>query len=220
MAEVKSEEPVAMAIEVIIDNSGSMGMCKDAVVEGLNEFIAQLATAILPAQLGVTLFDDVLRRSLVDGVMVSKGPRIPKGSYTPNHGTENIAHSVIQALETRLAPINARQKALVVVTDGLNSSPQMAAAKKLVTQRQREGWLILWFGVYSGYHRGGGHEEHCKRQLYSYAEGLGIPKGVTFAFEDMKLNKAMPIAAQATLRFGATGDAEAAAFTDKERASV
>lgn len=211
-----TDKPVAMAIEVIIDNSGSMGNCATEVVDGLNGFIAELATAILPAQLSITLFDDVLKRTLVDKVLVSKAPRIAYHQYQPNWGTENIAHSVIQALEERLAPINARQKALVVVTDGLNSSPQMARARELVKQRQKEGWLILWLGVYNDY--GGGRDySRYKDMLVKYAKDLGIPAGVTFAFSDKKLDKGVPLAARATLRFGATNDASEASFTDEER---
>lgn len=219
---VKSDsEPVAMAIEVIIDNSGSMQNCKEHVVNGLNKFIDQLATAILPAQLSITLFDDVLKRTLVDKVLVSKCPRIRFEQYNPNWGTENIAHSVILALNERLAPINARQKALVVLTDGENVSPQMSAAKALVEQRQREGWLILWLGVYNDFPgRSEPSRQHSLERLKSYARGIGIPEGVTFAFSDQKLAKGIPAAAQATLRFGATNSVEEASFTAEERALV
>lgn len=209
------EEPEAMAIEVIIDNSGSMSNCQEKVVDGLNEFIAQLATAIIPAQLSITLFDDTLKRTIVDKVCVSKAPRISYSQYQPDWGTENIAHSVYQGLE-KLATVKARQKALVVVTDGLNHSPQMATAKALVQKRQKEGWLIVWLGVYNEYGRGD-YSRH-KTMLRDYAKGLGIPVGVTFAFSDQKLDKGMPLAAAATLRFGATESVEEAAFTKEERA--
>lgn len=211
-------EPISLAVEVIIDNSGSMNCIKEQVVDGLNEFIVQLSAAIMPAQLSITLFDEKLRRSLIDGVMIYQNPRIKHRDYDPAHGTENIAHSVIQALNTRLAPVNARYKALVVVTDGLNTSSQMAEAKKLVAKRQSEGWLILWFGVYQPGH--GSYSEHCQQKLLEYAKNLGIPEGVTFAFDCRKIDKAMPVAAQATLRFGETGDTKEAAFTAKERALV
>ena len=214
---VKKGKPVAMAVEVIIDNSGSMCNCQSQVVAGLNGFIDQLATAILPAQLSITLFDDKLKRTLVDKVLVSQNPRILEHQYRPDHGTENIAHSVHQALEERLAPINARQKALVVVTDGLNISPEMAKARALVQKRQSEGWLIVWLGVYNEYGTGRDYSYAIKK-LKQYAKDLGIPDGLTFAFADKKLDKVMPLAAHATLRFGATNDAHEAAFTEEERA--
>jgi hypothetical protein len=211
MAKMNDHED-QIAIEVIIDNSGSMAPFKGKTVDGINEFIKQLSTAILPAHLGVTLFDDVLRTSLIDGVSVADQPQIEYTDYDPRHGTENIAHSVIQALDTRLAPLKARQKVLVVMTDGLNTSPQMATAKALVTKRQSEGWLIIWLGVYVE-----AYEASYKPTLLQYAKNLGIPAGLTYAFPTEKIDKGMPLAAQVALRFICTNSSKASEFTDQER---
>ena len=213
-----AEEKITLAVEVIIDNSGSMNAIRGKVVDGVNEFLSNLTMSIFPARVGVTLFDDTLKDVLIDGVTVDREPRLKEDQYDPRWGTENIAHSVIQALDKRLAPINAYQKVLVVITDGLNSSPQMAAAKKLVRQRQSEGWLIIWLGVYMDY---GGYGAHCKKTLLDYARDLGIPEGLTFALESKKIDKAMPLAAMATLRFsGSGGDSKFAEFTPEERGVI
>lgn len=210
-----SDEKVAIAIEVIIDNSGSMQRISKKVVKGVNEFIAELASAVFPARLGVTLFDDVLRTSLIDGVSVAEAPRIQDDDYNPCHGTEDIAHSVIQGLEKRLAPVNAHQKVLVVVTDGLNRSAEMARAQALVAKRQAEGWLIIWLGVYVKEMKA-----QYKPLLLEYAKGLGIPEGMTFALATEKIDKVMPLAAHSALRFLGTGDSKAAEFTAKERGLI
>lgn len=208
-------EQVTLAVEMIVDNSGSMQVTKRAVVKGINKFIEELATAIIPARLSVMPFDDVLRKPFIDGVSVANQPRVKPEEYEPNWGTENIAHCTILGLE-RLAKAPAHHKVLVVLTDGLNSSPQMAKAKKLVAERQKEGWLILWFGVYLD-----GYEKGYKPMLLKYAEGLGIPKAVTFAVPCSKIGKAIPFAARATMRFlGHKGDVEAAGFTAEERKAV
>lgn len=209
------EEKIAIAVEVIIDDSGSMNCIKGKVVRGVNEFIAQLATAIFPARLGVSLFDDVLRTTLIDGVSVAEGPRLKGDDYDPRYGTENIAHSVIQGLEKRLAPINAHQKVLVVVTDGLNSSSEMPKAKALIAKRRGEGWLIIWLGVYVEE-----MEKAYKPALLGYAAGLGIPAGLTFALPSQKIDRAMPLAANAALRFLDSNDSKDAEFTAEERATI
>lgn len=208
-----SEEKAAIAVEVIIDNSGSMCICREQVVEGINRFIEELGTALFPARLGVTLFDTTLRRSLIDGVSVDEQPRIRIQDYNPDCGSENIAHSVILALNERLAPVNASQKVLVVLTDGLNSSPQMLAAEELIAKRMSEGWLIIWLGTYvKAYDRSHGY----KRHLLDYAKGLGIPEGLTFALPTEKINDAMPLAASVALRFFSSGGMDAK-FTPEER---
>jgi hypothetical protein len=206
----------SMAIQVIIDNSGSMAAVREEVIKGVNEFIEQLTTGVQPALLTVTLFDDVLKKNIVKGVSIAERPRVKDADYDPNWGTENIAFCVIKGLE-RLAPQKAHRKVLVVVTDGLNVSSDMAEARELVAKRQSEGWLVLWFGIYEPKYA---EVYGYKDRLASYAADLGIPKGVTFAFDCYKIDKAMPLAAKAALRFEATGSVEEAAFTDKERASI
>ena len=211
---MKKTEKVAIAVEVIIDNSGSMRCIAGQVVEGINKFIEELSTAIFPARLGVTLFDDTLRKTLIDGVSVAEQPRVRRDDYNPDHGTENIAHSVIQALDERLAPVAADQKVLVVLTDGLNKSPEMARAKALIAKRRGEGWLIVWLGVYIKEYE---HIYGYKKNLLAYAKGLGIPEGLTFALPTSKIREAMPLAASVTLRFFNSGGKDAK-FTDEERA--
>lgn len=214
--ELEKVEKAMLAVEMIIDNSGSMQCIKGKVVKGVNKFIEELASAIFPVRLGVTLFDDILRTSLIDGISVSDAPRVKEDDYNPNWGTENIAHCVIQALDKRLAPVDALHKVLVVVTDGLNRSSDMDRAKALVAKRQSEGWLIIWFGVFIEEYEGRGHG--YKKMLLDYAKGLGIPEGVTFALGSKKIDKAVPLAASATFRFMGSGcDVEAAGFTKAER---
>lgn len=205
-------EDDAIFIELILDNSGSMNAFRQETVDGVNEFINQLSTSILPAKLGVTLFDDCIRSSLIDGVLVSDGPRLKYTQYNPLWGTENIARSVIQALDRRLAPVKARQKVLVVMTDGLNTSSAMDEAREKVAKRQAEGWLIIWLGVFIE-----SMESRYKPLLLKYAKELGIPEGLTYAFPTEKIDKGMPLAAQAALRFIGSGDKKVAEFTEKER---
>lgn len=209
------EDEIQIAVEVIIDDSGSMNVIKGLVTKGVNEFINQLATAIYPARLGVSLFDDVLRTTLIDGVSVAELPQLKPDQYDPRWGTENIAHSVIQALDKRLLPLKARQKVLVVITDGLNKSSEMDKAKALITKRQSEGWLIIWLGVCME-----GYEKPYMPLLLKYAKELGIPEGLTFALPCRKIDKAMPLAAQATLRFLGSGDSKMAEFTAAERKTI
>lgn len=204
---------VTMAVEVIVDNSGSMQIIKADVVKGLNEFIAQLATALTPVTVGITLFGDTLRQTIIDGVPVYEMPRLRNTDYNPSLPTEDIAMSVIQGLEVRLAPIDAFQKVLVVITDGLNSSPSMNRAKAEIAKRQKEGWLILWLGA----DQSGGYN---KAIMDDYARRLGIPDGLIFSFNASNFSKAMPLAAQAALRFSGLGDAKAAEFTKEERAKA
>lgn len=213
---MEDEEKPILYVEAIIDNSGSMGPCQGPIVDGVNKFIRELATGIIPAIVGVTLYDDNLRRSLIDRVSVAELPQMRHRDYDPDHGTENIAECIIQALNKRLATFDAHKKVLVVLTDGMNSSPQMAAAKALVAKRRKEGWLILWLGIYAE-----GSPAYCKSGLLDYARALGLPDEVVFALPHTKFEEAMPLAAKAALRFvGSKAGTKAGSFTPEERARI
>ncbi len=217
---MKDEEKPVLYVEAIIDNSGSMHPCQGPIVDGVNKFISELATGIIPAIVGVTLYDDNLRRSLVDRVSVAELPQMHHDDYNPDHGTENIAECIIQALDKRLATFDAHKKVLVVLTDGMNHSPQMAKAKALVARRRAEGWLILWLGIYPdpGYPEG---RKAYRDGLVRYAHDLGLPDEVIFALPHTKFEEAMPLAAKAALRFvGSKAGSKAGSFTPAERKMI
>ena len=226
---MKEEEKPILYVEAIIDNSGSMDPCKEPIVGGVNKFIDELATGIIPAIVGVTLYDDNLRRSLVDRVSVAELPRMLQKDYRPNHDTENIAECIIQALNKRLATFDAHKKVLVVLTDGQNFSREMPAACELVAKRRAEGWLILWLGIYPDgkeYYPKHPKEarrmnEHNRDALVRYARDLGLPDEVIFALPHTKFEEAMPLAAKAALRFvGSKAGTKAGSFTPEERARI
>lgn len=217
---MKDEEKPILYVEAIIDNSGSMGPCKEPIVGGVNKFIRELATGIIAPVVGVTLYDDNLRASLIDRVSVAELPQVKQRDYNPCHGTENIAECIIQALEKRVATFDAHKKVLVVLTDGMNHSPQMEAANRLVAKRRAEGWLILWLGIYPEQ-----RNEECRKYfkdgLIKYAHDLGLPDEVIFALPHTKFEEAMPLAAKAALRFvGSKAGSKAGSFTPEERARI
>jgi hypothetical protein len=220
------EEKPILYVEALIDNSGSMQSSKSQVVDGVNRFINELATGIIPAVVGVTLYDDNLRRSLIDRVSVADLPQLRHSQYEPMHGTENIAECVIQGLEKRMATFDAHKKVLVMMTDGQNTSPQMAKARALVAKRRAEGWLILWLGIYPdhkdshGHERGKEYNRHYQRALVTYAKELGLPDDVIFALPHTVFAEAMPLAAKAALRFVGSKGGKAGTFTPEERARI
>jgi hypothetical protein len=217
---MKDEEKPILYVEAIIDNSGSMGPCQEPIVDGVNKFISELATGIIPAVVGVTLYDDNLRRSLIDRVSVAELPQMRHRDYNPDHGTENIAECIIQALDKRLATFDAHKKVLVVLTDGMNSSPQMEKAKRLVAKRREEGWLILWLGIYPD--RSTPAARAAPRAgLIRYANRRGLPDDVIFALPHTLFEEAMPLAAKAALRFvGSKEGSKAGTFTPEERKRI
>lgn len=209
---MKDTTKPVMAIEVILDDSGSMQMIREEVIKGVNEFIAQLATAMTPVSVSITLFERKLTRSLIDRVPVYEAPVLRFEDYNPMCGYEDIAFCVKQGLNKRLANTDAFQKVLVVITDGLNSSPSMSAARDEIAKRMKEGWLVLWLGTVHT-HSGCYNTESMKK----YAKNLGIPEGLSFFFSGENFKTVMPLAAQAALRFSGLGDMKAAEFTAEER---
>lgn len=190
------EDKTTLAVQVILDDSGSMGCIRKQVTEGLNGFLSELAKSVAPANVTITLFQDQLEGSLVKDAPVYDLPKIRKDAYNPRSATEDIAFSVKQGL-ARLEKANAHQKVLVVVTDGLNASSHMAGARAEIQKRMAEGWLVLWLGVWV--------YEDYKERLLKYARDIGIPKDLVLSFSGYDFAKVMPLVAKSALRFSASG---------------
>ena len=128
-----SRESNELAVAMVLDKSGSMGVLRDAVIEGFNDYLAELRTEPAETSLSLTLFDTRFSKMWV-GEPLDWVPPLDTFSYRPDGMTalyDAIAHTVIDT-DRRLAGEGKEHvKTLVVVmTDGLeNSSTEYDAAR-------------------------------------------------------------------------------------------
>jgi uncharacterized protein YegL len=150
----ESREGNELAVAMVLDKSGSMGVLRDAVIEGFNDYLAELRTEPAETSFWLTLFDTRFSKMWV-GEPLDRVPPLDAISYRPGGMTalyDAIAHTVIDT-DRRLAGEGKEHvKTLVVVmTDGLeNSSTEYDAARlaRLVrSYEERPNWTFVYLGA-------------------------------------------------------------------------
>lgn len=200
-----------MAVQVLLDDSGSMGVIRRPTIAALNGFMAQLATAMTPVGVSITKFGGRLGRTIVDNVPVDEMPKITANDYDPHQGTD-IGASIVEAFERRMDAMEAKQKVLVVLTDGLGAGD--LTARPMIEKRRRQGWLVIFLGAIQP------EDSAYKKVMLLTARQLGISKAMTLAFDSRNVEKIMAVAAQSVLRFAGAdigSGQKIAEFTDEER---
>lgn len=207
MAKKKAAEaPKKMHVEMVVDRSGSMNVCRDETVSGINEYLAALrAQAGVDAKVSLSLFDStgigrVWNRLSPADLTFRKDQFVP-GAMTPLF---DAIGSAVDAAEK--GAVKGELVTLVVLTDGLENASRehtKASVKALLDRKQAEGWLVIYLGANQDAFKEGG--------------AIGTMSASTMTYDVAKTAQALRSAGEATAMFAARGDVAAAAFTDEQR---
>lgn len=148
----------AVAVTMVVDESGSMAHLFDATVAGFNEYVATLKNdmADQPVYISTITFDSSAGRPTVrclqTGVELRDALTLSRHNYKPNGGTPLLdavgdAITITENVQTRY---ETTKQIVVIQTDGENNAStryNLAAIKSMVEARQARGWQFVFIGA-------------------------------------------------------------------------
>lgn len=188
-------------IEFILDETGSMSGCVNAVISGFNAFLDEQRALDTPCALTLTKFDTTgLRTPFVD-LGVGMVPYLTASTFLPNSGTN--LHDAIglrtTALAERLSTFSTRPNALVVVmTDGEENGSRtwsQHGIRELIGQHSAQGVTFAYLG--------------STPYALNVAANLGFAPGNAKQFEASRTRETFTDLARATTAYRATRTAAA-----------
>lgn len=144
-------------IAVILDESGSMEVCRDATIAGFNEFVQGQKNAQGAGEAYLTLvkFDAPQIKTVYENKHVSEAPLLDRETYTPMGGT-----NLMDAIGETLTKINRMLEShrqedrpavlVVIITDGAeNSSREFRGEqiKQMVKSAEASDWCFTFLGA-------------------------------------------------------------------------
>ena len=147
----KTKKPVL--INILIDESGSMGDCWNDTIEGFNAYIDVLKEKTPNAIVSVSTFDGRGIRKLCETVEIKDVPLLNKENYSPCASTPlydaigKIIDSGSSYIEKQKGKINSL---LVIQTDGMeNASSEHTkdSIKGLMKGMEDKGWTFVFLGA-------------------------------------------------------------------------
>jgi len=145
-------------IAVVLDESGSMGVCWDTTISGFNEFVAgQRATQDTAGKAALTLikFDAPQIHTVYADRPLDEVPALDKNTYRPNGGT-NLLDAIGEAMTSVNAALARQKKAdrpgviITIMTDGAENSSNKynnEQIKSMVKAAETKDWTFNFLGA-------------------------------------------------------------------------
>lgn len=162
----------------LIDESGSMGSNREAVVTGYNEFVAGLredAEAGKDIRATLSMFDlsggsDICRVKF-DDTPLEEVRDLTIEDYRPR-GSTPLNDALVRTLDQMGRKVAEQDKAmLIIMTDGYENASETKSdvVRQAINQREKEGWTFIYLGA--------------NQDVWAAGNEIGLgAKGQTFAF--------------------------------------
>lgn len=166
-------------VNIILDESGSMGSVESDVISGYNEYIKKLKKA-KDTRVTLTKFNTVVDIVYSD-LKVKEVENLDRTSYSPN-GFTALYDAIGQTVKKIEDKLKKDDKALVVIfTDGMdNVSKEYTKADivRIIDTKQLSGkWTFVYLGA--------------DQNAWLVSESLGITKGNTVSFDKANIKTVM-----------------------------
>lgn len=198
-----------LTVHVVLDRSGSMMSIKDDTIGSFNSYVETLAKENPKSILSLTTFasDREGIKTVIDSQLITEIEPLTDKTYVPSGGTP--LYDAIGHVVSKLSEEKAKNKALVIITDGEENSSREynnLAIKKLLEEKQKkENWLVIFLGA----------------DQDAFAEGakFGASAATTMTFKKSAggMTKGFAAAARATSSYADTSLLGSATFTTQER---
>jgi hypothetical protein len=156
-------------VSFILDETGSMVVCKEATISGFNEYIMSLKKETKNLMFTLTKFNSSKVEIKHNDVPLSKVEKLTNDNYVPSQLTPlyDAIGKTIQGMENGF---NGKTL-MVIMTDGQENDSKEFDRKKvydLVKNKQNDGWTFVFLGA----------------NIDSFAVGgsIGVPMGNTTNF--------------------------------------
>ena len=151
MRKKKVELKEKLNIRLVLDRSGSMNACKVETIDSINEYIMQIQKEAVDGVLTLSLFDNQSIDIPISRMPVKNLRSLGYDFLMPRGGTPlfDAIGAAIHDL-SNFEYVNNEKKVLVIVTDGYENASQEytdEAIKKLIEEKTKEGWLIIYLGA-------------------------------------------------------------------------
>lgn len=143
-----------LLVSFILDQTGSMGVCRDATIDGFNEYIATLASKADEVLFGLTLFNSEAVDVRCVDTPVGDVPKLTVDTYRPDSTTPlyDAIGRTVRAVEAQVAAMEDKPGGVLVVimTDGLENASReytQNAIFQLIKAKEAEGWTFAYLGA-------------------------------------------------------------------------
>jgi len=209
----------AMLVTFVLDETGSMGVVRDATISGFNEYVESLKKgATGPVKFTLTKFDSSKTQIVCNAIDIKDVAPLNRDTYTPGAMTPlyDAVAATIRATDEKLTPIVNKPTVLcVIMTDGEENASKEYTREKLfalIKEKEAQGWRFVYLGA--------------NQDAWLVGQALGLAKGNVVTYDQSKTVKTFAMVGMASVKYashvGAGGQSANYGnfFTDKDEEDV
>lgn len=190
--------PTPLCIEFVLDETGSMSLCRAATVGGFNDFLAEQKQIEGECLFTLTKFEGGNLTTPYQDLDIGFVPEMNENMFVPG-GITNLYDALgirIQAVKAKISDWSVQPKVLIVVmTDGGDNASTTYNAKSIHEQVQALEESGQWTFVYLG----------ANQNALSVGSKMGFDEGNIRSFETAEMRETMRDLSAATTVYRASG---------------
>ena len=180
------ESSPSLKVVFLLDESGSMDLCKPQTISGFNEYIQKLRKDNKNINITLTKFNSNSISIAYTNMPVSKVPLLNDISYQPDGLTP-----LYDAIGKTITKDNHNQKTLfIIMTDGAENDSKeynIESVKSLIKGRETHGWSFVFLGA--------------DIDAWAHARSLGLSQGNTMSYNRADTHKMYGCLASVTTNY-------------------
>lgn len=181
-------------VTFVLDETGSMSVCRDATISGFNEYIETLKRDAKGKVLfTLTKFDSIKVQVVHNAVDIKDVQKLTTETYVPGELTPlyDAIHTAIKNTEDKVNMMAKKPQVLcVVMTDGEeNASKECSRARifEVIKAKEKEGWRFVYLGA--------------NQDAWAVGQAIGLAKGNVVNYSVNKTDKAFRMMALNTVAY-------------------
>ena len=191
-----------LVINFVLDETGSMGICRDATISGFNEYVNELKKRPESLLFTLTKFNSSKVEVVYAAEPINKIDDLTPETYHPEHNTPlyDAVARTIKATEERLSQIKGKPSVLCVIqTDGQENASKeytLAQIRDLIDAKTKEGWTFAFLGA--------------DQDAWVVGQSIGVPVMNTMSYtgDSVGTKQAMATLGAATTSYADAGAAQ------------
>jgi len=180
-------------VAFLLDETGSMNECKQATIEGYNEYVKTLKEDNGRYRFSLTKFDSEHITPVYDKVKLDEVEPLTDETYRPGALTP-LYDAIARVIKATEKTVKKEQVLVVILTDGLeNASHEYTreAVFSLIKDKEKEGWEFLYLG--------------SNQDAWKVASSIGIKQDTSATYQPGQEKLAFAAAAASTRSYSKGG---------------
>ena len=165
---VVSKAVVPVTVSFVLDETGSMEVCRQATISGFNEYVQELQKKSSGIKMTLTLFNSDKTEVRYSDVVVKEVKPLTRETYSPAGMTP-----LYDAIGLTIKKIGDKKAGtlVVIMTDGEENASKEFTREKifdLIKQKEADGWTFVYLGA--------------NHDSWTAGQAIGLHKGNTMNY--------------------------------------